>query len=331
MIGGYKLVESNTAKGSYNISVHHNLMAHDAERTPLMQFCGTGQVINNITYNPMWTFAHQEINCSDATAISVVNWIGNYHKKGPDSTSNTDLKVSITGGTSTGRAYVQGNIGPSRPNNTLPEKNWVSAADRLIATTPAEAPAVTTTDALTAYDQVLTEGGNNKGLDCNGNWVNRRDSIDARVVNEVRTGTGHIIDNPSEVGGWVTISSGIPCSDNDHDGMPDVWEVAHGLNPNSAADGTLVTASGYTNLEVYLNGFDQTPSPTALIQPTQTPAPTPRPGDANGDSKVDELDYVIWKSHYQQFTTSGASVGDFNKDGVVNGVDYVVWIVNFVF
>jgi hypothetical protein len=35
--------------------------------------------------------------------------------------------------------------------------------------------------------------------------------------------------------------------------MPDAYESAHGLNPN-VADGNLVAANGYTNLENYLNG-----------------------------------------------------------------------------
>ena len=35
--------------------------------------------------------------------------------------------------------------------------------------------------------------------------------------------------------------------------MPDVWETAHGLNPNNATDGNTVQADGYTNLEHYLN------------------------------------------------------------------------------
>lgn len=48
--------------------------------------------------------------------------------------------------------------------------------------------------------------------------------------------------------------------DSDADGMPDSWEVAHGLAPNDPADGTaiglsssLMGASGYTNLETYLH------------------------------------------------------------------------------
>lgn len=42
--------------------------------------------------------------------------------------------------------------------------------------------------------------------------------------------------------------------DTDGDGMPDSYETAKGLNPADAADGAAVTADGYTNLEIYLNG-----------------------------------------------------------------------------
>jgi hypothetical protein len=36
--------------------------------------------------------------------------------------------------------------------------------------------------------------------------------------------------------------------------MPDAWETVRGLNPNNAADRNATAASGYTNLEVYING-----------------------------------------------------------------------------
>ena len=42
--------------------------------------------------------------------------------------------------------------------------------------------------------------------------------------------------------------------DTDLDGLPDAYETANGLNPNDAADGYRLTASGYSNLEVFLNG-----------------------------------------------------------------------------
>jgi len=42
--------------------------------------------------------------------------------------------------------------------------------------------------------------------------------------------------------------------DTDEDGLPDAYELAQGLNPDDASDGALLTPSGYSNLENYLNG-----------------------------------------------------------------------------
>ena len=42
--------------------------------------------------------------------------------------------------------------------------------------------------------------------------------------------------------------------DTDGDGLPDAYETEVGLNPNDASDGGKLTVSGYSNLEVFLNG-----------------------------------------------------------------------------
>jgi hypothetical protein len=50
--------------------------------------------------------------------------------------------------------------------------------------------------------------------------------------------------------------AGDACEDNDNDGMPDVWEVQHGLNP-FVNDASLDSdGDGYTNLEEYKAGTD---------------------------------------------------------------------------
>ena len=61
------------------------------------------------------------------------------------------------------------------------------------------------------------------------------------------------------------------------------------------------------------------PSPAASVN---------KPGDANGDSRADGVDYVVWLNHYYQSVT-GATNGDFNNSGKVDGVDYVVWLNNY--
>jgi hypothetical protein len=65
--------------------------------------------------------------------------------------------------------------------------------------------------------------------------------------------------------------------------------------------------------------------------PTATPTPVPnvKPGDTNGDGRVDGLDYVVWLTHYGITTANGYRDGDFNNDGRVDGVDYVAWIMGY--
>ena len=43
--------------------------------------------------------------------------------------------------------------------------------------------------------------------------------------------------------------------DSDGDGLPDKYEQEKGLNPNNAADGSTITPSGYSNLELFLHGI----------------------------------------------------------------------------
>lgn len=107
-----------------------------------------------------------------------------------------------------------------------------------------------------------------------------RDAIDAKVINDVTTGLpGYaedakvytspyskrrlpadsyklgIITNPQQMGGMPEYK-GTPRVDTDGDGMPDDWEKANGLNPNDKADATVLTESGYMNVELYINDLE---------------------------------------------------------------------------
>lgn len=97
--------------------------------------------------------------------------------------------------------------------------------------------------------------------------------------------------------------------DTDRDGMPDVWETAHGLNPEDASDANLCslsTLAGYTNLEYYLNNGEG-----EMADPIPAPQPVP---------VVDTALYGI--------RTSGTGVGYLYNDGSVyiikNGQKYTL-------
>jgi hypothetical protein len=83
--------------------------------------------------------------------------------------------------------------------------------------------------------------------------------VDARVVDEVRNEGGHHINSQNDVGGWPVLNSTAAPADTDGDGIPDEWETGRGLNPADAADGRAITASGYSNLERYLNDIVPVP------------------------------------------------------------------------
>lgn len=51
-------------------------------------------------------------------------------------------------------------------------------------------------------------------------------------------------------------------------------------------------------------------------------------GDANGDLRVDGVDYIIWLQNYNANVT-GPAKGDFNNSGKVDGVDYIAWLTNY--
>ncbi|HYG69004.1 MAG TPA: hypothetical protein VD838_15150, partial [Anaeromyxobacteraceae bacterium] len=133
-------------------------------------------------------------------------------------------------------------------------------------------PITATTAGADLESLLLGDVGASRRLDCNGRWVAARDPLDQRNVTQYRYGEGPR--DPSDrcvgtatdgclpqgettslEGRFPSMTPGVTCADADRDGMPDAFETGRGLNPNDAADGRVVGADGYTNLERYLNGM----------------------------------------------------------------------------
>lgn len=150
---------------------------------------------------------------------------------------------------------------------------------RLRMEEPVDPGCITTHRAETAYERVVEYAGASL-------W---RDACDARYAEEARTGTttykGDVnlvkngvtypksntagildfINDPDgeEVEGTASFPE-LPMNvrpagwDSDNDGIPDEWEIAHGLNPNKAVDATWTTVDKklrYTNIECYINSL----------------------------------------------------------------------------
>lgn len=241
--------------GAGNISFHHNVLAHNNERNPrvVMNF-GVFDMVNNVIYN--WgRFGGTAMNNTYGSFSS--NIIGNYYKPGPHTPSPSSTReyfeVAVGGGLP---LYAEGNIGPRRANDTLNQYANVQGTFTT-APNPFFAPPITITSAASAYEQVLARAGATQPM---------RDAVDNRIINDIKNSTGRIIDDPANVGGWPVLSSGRPYVDADGDGMPDWWEIEHGLDPDDPDDrnGDLDN-DGYTNLEEFLNGTSPTPLTCHLL------------------------------------------------------------------
>jgi hypothetical protein len=66
-----------------------------------------------------------------------------------------------------------------------------------------------------------------------------------------------------------------PIPDRDHDGIPDDWEIAHGLNPDLASDAQQdKDGDGFSNLAEYQRGTDPSDPSDPLVFQTTAVAPT---------------------------------------------------------
>jgi hypothetical protein len=204
---------------------------------------------------------------------SLVNVVNNYYKPGPASNNNmrsTIARIEQRDMYSPGKArkdgdwypaalprpgkwYVAGNAVEGHANVTA--NNWLGMRgpeELARVNTPFEAWPIRQQTAADAYDAVLA---------CAGATLPRRDAIDKRVIEMVRTGNvsvgNGIINDPKEVGGYPTYaySPAEVAADSDNDGMPDDWERSQQLSPNDPNDGPVdADADGYTNVEEFLNG-----------------------------------------------------------------------------
>lgn len=247
----------------YRISMIYNFIAHHADRVPFFK-ASTADYINNLWYNGgiYGQFFAKEVGYD-------VNFVGNYQENGPDTPSQQPYRAWGAFASSSD-IYYNGNCDPVyRPTNTESQTASLRQGDGIrisgsrlntgeILTYPSE------TDCFSARDMVLNNAGATKPV---------RDAVDNRVVLEYINGTGGIIDSEAQRGGLpsfpvVTWPAGY---DTDGDGMPNAWELQFGLNPNSAADGPVIHANGYSNLENYLN-FAAGDTVPGLTIPTDRPA-----------------------------------------------------------
>lgn len=261
---------------------------------------------NTIIYN--WGNGN---GCYGGPGGGYINIVNNYYKAGPGTSAKTRVTQVTVGasGNSTpeqlygyaSRYYINGNYvtAAKDPENydwegvtydsglyLIDGERWMADKEHIYGEDqvykknvsgvdcisvkvdqPVNAGEVTTHTAQEAYEKVLQYVGASL----------YRDAVDARYVEECRTGTTtyKVSSNPAGILDKINDPNGTQDSktasfpklkeekrpadyDTDGDGIPDAWEIANGLNPNDITDGsayTLDPRGWYTNIEVYANSL----------------------------------------------------------------------------
>jgi hypothetical protein len=237
-----------------NITVCRTLWIDNNSRNPKAK--GTIQVINDVVYN--WEGGGLVGGHSAAQWHQDV--INNLFIAGPNSKDRSALPMY----TKTDNVFSSGNLidldkdGQLNPRPLSPEDfkgNGPGEAPTFVTEAfnhPAISVAVLSPQE--AYDHIVKHAGASL----------HRDAIDQRVIGHLTSlgAKGAIIKDEKEVGGIsaipATTSAKVP-EDSDHDGIPDAWESAHGLDPKNPADAAKLAPEGYTQLEAYVNSLTATP------------------------------------------------------------------------
>lgn len=254
-------------------SFHHNLLAHNYGRNWSIggglngdgYYTGRLDITNNVVYN--WGQRTTDGGANE------VNFVNNFYKPGASTKIFVALNAQHEGvGKGMQRYYFNGNIMPGyfdEKSQDKGRKSTISHNEKVDYETFVDKPFfpsyVETQSAKAAYKNVLSDVGANQPF---------FDKHDNRIVEETLKGTftykgsksglGGMIDNEQDAGGWPNFASETRPADwdTDHDGLPNWWEKAFGLNENSKA-GDFSDANqdadkdGFTQLDNYLDWLAQ--------------------------------------------------------------------------
>ena len=273
-------------KETLDISIHHNIFAHNSHRNPLTTVTRV-QVANNLVYNwRNWSMG--------TTRDSTCDYVNNYLTKGPwavggswewmrhhsarNSGDDTweDPSILLNGNifdlTNDGLSTVVNDdfakivealdtINPTRTDGDPIQSSFERTTPIAAATYP-----VILQTALAIRTSLLADCGCHQRLDEDGKWVDTQDVIDSDIISDIQNNTGNSgdsgNDNFLDHGGFPTIADGTPYTDSNNDGIPDAWSIANGISATGPGSHNVDSGDGRTFLERFLDG-ESVPSPAS--------------------------------------------------------------------
>ena len=237
-----------------NMTFVNNLFVDQGHRTPNIGGGLQYDVINNVYYNWKSRLINVTYNNPD------INYIGNYLREGAyTNVGHTNQRQNGTPQIYTANNYHSSYYTtPQLDDRNLWQRfvNDGAVPDYMFTTTMH--PLIqnpTILEPEEAYDYVLSNVGTNKYLNSDGSFGEYRDSFDVLKIGNVQNNISTDPFNKNWTLPTLPNNSRPNNYDSDNDGMSDEWEI-NNFNTLSHDGSAINTATGYTELEDFLNGVD---------------------------------------------------------------------------
>ncbi|MCM1076480.1 MAG: fibronectin type III domain-containing protein [Bacteroides sp.] len=255
------------------VTLYRNLYAENKTRNPKVK--GLNQFVNNVVYN--WGNGGCYIMSESVDGQHWADIENNYFVKGPWKSTDPFIR-----GVESFRFYGVGNYYDSNASKFLDGRELTT--DEMLGKSGGHAPYSTPLESFEALNaHIDAYNAANNLTPSHADYIKNipaiahkltaqesyawmidsvgpsfaRDACDEYIIDLLRSngknGSTNGIGSERELPhhGEANISGGVKPLDTDNDGIPDEWELAHGLNINDASDAVAINADGYTNLESY--------------------------------------------------------------------------------
>jgi hypothetical protein len=206
-------------EGTRNLVLIGNLFAHNHDRNPRVAGDSSVVMVNNLLYNTgkmHWI----ELDKGRGNKPQMISVVGNVFVPGPNTPQDAwaiRVREDCLPGT---KVYHSENLAAG------PIFRKGSSFDPLVSSPPVWHSSITPHPASEVESRVLSQAGARPA---------DRDAVDQRIVREVRTRSGSIVNSVRKAGGWPHLPTVIrpfkipadPGGDEDGDGYTNIEEVLH--------------------------------------------------------------------------------------------------------